>query len=62
MSNQSKPKFKKVKLQEPTIYRWIQEECKKHTPNPRLAKQDQIEKEDIEASLKTKWGTKRFKT
>ena len=40
MSDQPKPKFKKVKLQQPTIYREIEEHTK-HTTNLGLDKLDQ---------------------
>jgi len=51
MSKQPKPKFKKVKLKQPAIYREIEEEHKKYTPNPRLSKLENFEKEGIEVVL-----------
>ena len=58
MSEQTKPKFFKVKLQHSLAYRAWEAECKKNAPNPRIAKIDQIEKEGVEIALQTEWDQK----
>ena len=47
MLDQPKNKLKKVKLPQTIVYREIEAEHKKYTPNPRLTKLDQIEKEGV---------------
>ena len=58
MSEKMKPKFTKVKLQPSLAYHEHEAKHKKNTPNPQIAKLDQIEKEGIEATLQTKWDIK----
>ena len=48
MLGQTKPKFKKAKLSQILVYKEIEAEQKKHTPNPRIAKLDQIKKDGVE--------------
>ena len=58
MSDQPKPKFTKVKIKPSQAYIELEEEHKKKTLDPRIAKQDQIEKEGIEISLNSEWDQK----
>ena len=58
MSGHPKTMFKKAKLPQIPIYKEIDEEHKKHTPNPRIAKLDQIEKDRVEVALQTEWDYK----
>ena len=51
MSEENKPKFHKVKIQPSLAYHEREAERKKYTPNPRIAKLDQIEKEGVEVAL-----------
>ena len=58
MLGHPKPKFKKAELPQIPVYKEIEVEHKKHTPNPRIAKLDQIEKDKAEVALQTKWDYK----
>ena len=58
MSSHPKTKFKKAKLPQILAYQEIEAEHKKHTPNPRIAKLDQIEKDGAEVALQTEWDYK----
>ena len=58
MEGHTKPKFKKAKLPQIPVYKDIEAEQKKNTPNLRLAKLDQIEKDGVEVTLKTEWDYK----
>ena len=58
MSGHSKKEFKKAKLPQIPVYKEIEAEHKKHTPNPRIAKLDQIEKDGVEVALQTEWDYK----
>ena len=58
MSGHPNTKFKKAKLPQIPSYQEIEEEHKKHTPNPRIAKLDQIEKDGAEVALQTEWDYK----
>ena len=53
MSGHSKKEFKKAKLPQIPVYKEIEAKHKKHTPNPRIAKLDQIEKDGAEVALQT---------
>ena len=55
MSGHPKSKFKKVKLPQIPAYQEIEAEHKKHTPNPRISKLDQIEKDRVEVALQIEW-------
>ena len=55
MPSQTKTKFKKAKLPQILAYKEIETEHKKHTPKPRIAKLDQIEKD---SALQTEWDYK----
>lgn len=58
MSDPPKPKFKKVKLPQTTLYRKIEVEHKKYILDLRLTKLDQNEKEGVDVSLQTKLDQK----
>lgn len=58
MSGETKTKFKKAKLPQIPVYKEIEAEHKKHIPNPRIAKLDQIEKDIVDIALQTKWDYK----
>ena len=58
MSSHPKTKFKKAKLPQIPVYKEIEAERKKNTPNPRVAKLDQIEKAGAELALQTEWDYK----
>ena len=58
MSGHPKSKFTKVKLKSFQAYRETKEQHKKLAPNPRIAKLDQIEKEDVEIALEIDWEYK----
>ena len=58
MSSHPKTKFKKAKLPQIPVYKEIEAERKKNTPNPRIAKLDQIEKDRAELTLQTEWNYK----
>ena len=58
MSSHPKTKFKKAKLPQIPFYKEIKAKHKKHTPNPRISKLDQIEKDREEVALKTEWDYK----
>ena len=58
MSGHPKTKFKKAKLPQIPAYQEIEAEHKKHSPNPRIAKLDQIEKDGAEVALQTEWDYK----
>ena len=58
MSGHPKTKFKKAKLPQIPIYREIEAEQKKNTPNPRISQLDQIEKDGAEIALQTEWDYK----
>ena len=58
MSGHPKTKFKKAKLPQIPAYQEIKAEHKKHTPNPRIAKLDQVEKDRAEVALQTEWDYK----
>ena len=51
MSDQTKPKFIKAKLQPSLAYREWDAKRKKNAPNPHIAKLDLIEKEGIETTF-----------
>ena len=58
MSNHPETKFKKAKLPQIPVYKEIETERKKNTPNPRIAKLEQIEKDGAELALQTEWDYK----
>ena len=58
MSSHPRAKFKKAKLPQILVYKEIEAERKKNTPNPRIAKLDQIEKDGAELALQTEWDYK----
>ena len=58
MSGHSKREFKKAKLPQIPVYKEIEAKHKKHTPNPRIAKLDQIKKDRAEVALQTEWDYK----
>lgn len=58
MLGQTKIKFKKAKLPQIPVYKEIEEKHKKHTPNPRIDKIDQIEKDVTNIALSTEWDYK----
>ena len=58
MQGQTKTKFKKAKLPQIPIYKEIEVEHKNHTPNPRIPKLDQIERDDADIASKTEWDYK----
>ena len=58
MSDQPKTKFKKAKLPQIPIYKEIEARHKKYTPNPRIAKLDQIEKDRVDVALQIEWDYK----
>lgn len=58
MAGQTKTKFKKAKLPQISSYKEIETKHKKHTPNPRIAKLDQIEKDGANVALQTEWDYK----
>ena len=51
-------KFKKAKLPQIQAYQETEANHKKHTPNPRIAKLDQIEKDRAEVAWQTEWDYK----
>ena len=51
MSDHQKPKFTKVKIEPSLAYHDCEVEHKKNTPNPRITKLEQVEKEGIEVAL-----------
>lgn len=55
MLDPPKPKFKKVKLPQTTIYRKIKATHKNYTPNLRLSKLYQIEKEGVEVAFQIEY-------
>ena len=57
MSGQTKTKFKKDKLPQILVYKEIEEQ-KKYTPNPRITKLDQVEKNGVDIRLQIKWDYK----
>ena len=58
MLGQTKTNFKKAKLPQILVYKEIKAEHKKYTPNPRITKLDQIEKDSVEVALQTEWDYK----
>ena len=58
MSSQTKTKFKNAKLPQILVYKEIEAEHKNYTPNQRITKLDQIEKDDAESALQTEWDYK----
>ena len=58
MLGHPKTKFKKAKLPQIQAYQEIKVEHKKHTPNPRISKLDQIEKDGAEVALQIEWDYK----
>ena len=58
MLDPPKPKFNKVKIKPSQTYRELEAHHKKNTPNPRIAKLDQIEKDGVEVALQTEWDYK----
>ena len=58
MSSQPKTKLKKVKLPKIPVYKEIEAEKKKRTPNPRISKLDQIEKDGADIALQIEWDYK----
>ena len=58
MSGHPKPKFKKANLPKILVYKEIEAKHKKHIPNLRISKLDQIEKDRVEVALQTKWDYK----
>ena len=58
MLGQTKTKFKKAKLPQIPIYKEIEAKHKKYTPNPRISKLDQIEKDGVHIALQTDWDYK----
>ena len=55
MSGHPKTQFKKAKLPQISTYQEIKAKHKKHTPNPRIAKLDQIEKDRAKVALQIEW-------
>ena len=53
MSGHPKTKFKKAKLSQIPVYKEIEAEQKKNTPNLRISKLYQIEKDSAEVTLQT---------
>lgn len=58
MSGHPKTKFNKAKLPQIPVYKEIEAARKKNTPNPRIAKLDQVEKDGFELALQTEWDYK----
>ena len=58
MSGHPTTKFKKAKLPQIPAYKEIEAKHKKHTPNPRISKLDQIKKEKSKVALQTEWDYK----
>ena len=58
MLGQPKTKFKKAKLPQIPVYEEIEAKHKKYTPNPRITKLDQIEKDDVDIALQIEWDYK----
>ena len=58
MLGHPKTKLKKAKFPQIPVYKEIEAEHKKHTPNPRISKLDQIEKDRAEVALQTEWDYK----
>ena len=58
MSSQTKTKFKKAKLPQIPIYKELELQHKKYTPNPRITKLDQVEKDGADIALQTEWDYK----
>ena len=58
MWEKTKPKFIKARIQTSLAYCEWEAEHKKNTPNPCIAKLDQIEKEGIETTLQIEWDQK----
>ena len=58
MSGHPKTKFKKAKLPQIPAYQEIEAKHKKHTPNPRITKLHQIEKDGAKVALQTEWDYK----
>ena len=58
MSSHPGTKFKKAKLPQILVYKEIETKRKKNTPNLRIAKLDQIEKNGAKLALQTKWDYK----
>lgn len=58
MSSQPKLKFSKTNIKPSQAYRETKGKHKEFAPNPKIAKLDLIEKDEIEASLQVEWECK----
>ena len=58
MLDPTKNKLKNAKFPQIPVYKEIETEWKRHTPDTRIAKLDEIEKDNAKIALQTMWDYK----